>query len=160
RAIERARVRGGGEHLGREIDGPNVLVPRHEPELHRRDPRDGLLVTQARVDRVWVAFELTERDPVADPHRCLPASQPLGPIVGPANAAGVSSRSVAIESFQRFRNPNSPTTARISTISPSSQCSRRSSKCRGETAFGTTLASRANRSAARSPSSYRGERSK
>ncbi len=50
-------------------------------------------------------------------NRCWPDAAALD------GAAG-SSSVVVIESFQRFRNPNSDTTPRISTISPSSQCSR------------------------------------
>src|SRR4029434_3565580 len=123
-----------------------------EPELDRRPPRDRLLVAQARVDRVRVPLELLEGDLLAERHPCFPGSHPCGPIVRPANEVGISSRSVAIESFQRFRNPKRPTTARISTISPSSQYLRRSSKCSGFTALGTTLPSRAKRRAARSAS--------
>ena len=51
RAVERRGVGLGREHLGRLVDVLHVLEPRHQPQLDRGDPRDGLVVAQARVDR-------------------------------------------------------------------------------------------------------------
>src|SRR5918996_2505785 len=160
RSVQGRGIGGGREDLRREVDCAHVLMARHEPQLHGRDPAHRLLIPEEGVDGIGVSFELLQRDLFADRHPCLPASHPSRPMVRFANAVGTSSRSVAIESFHRFRNPNSPITARISTISPSSQWRLSSTKCSGVTAFGTTLASRANRSATRSASEYSGDRSK
>ena len=57
--------------------------------------------------------------------RCLPRVQPWPDRNCSPDSALGSSSVVAMLSFQRFRNPNSATTPRISTISPSSQYSCR-----------------------------------
>src|SRR4051812_2331989 len=59
---QRRRLRLAREHLGRPVDRVHVVPARDEPEADRLDPRDRLLLAQARIDRVRVAFQVGDAD--------------------------------------------------------------------------------------------------
>ncbi len=134
----------GGDGGGRIVaEGPPTRIVTEAGALaHRTHPR-----------RIPARTQQITRPPQP---LCLPTFQPRLARCFSPTSTGSSSSGVAIESFQRFMNPNIDTTPRISTIWPSFQCCFMRANSSSLTSLGWEAAAIEKSSATRSASEYSG----